>query len=201
MVPTSADAASHSPEAPPPADVTALLEEWSGGDSRALDRLVPLLYGDLRRLAQSHFGRESSGHTLQATAVVNELYLLLLDQKRVSWRNREQFLAVAATLMRRILVDHARKRRAAKRGGGDVVLALDESLGVPESDNPDLVALDDALEALASLSPRQSRVVEMRFFGGLTIEETASVLGVSPATVKLDWTLARAWLFLELGGG
>lgn len=202
MGPQNAAVPDPSPQAPPPAaDVTALLEEWSDGDSRALDRLVPLLYGDLRRLAQSHFGRESSGHTLQATAVVNELYLLLLSQKRVNWRNREQFLAVAATLMRRILVDHARKRQAAKRGGDAVVLVLDESLGVPENANPDLVALDDALEALASLSPRQSRVVEMRFFGGLTIEETASVLGVSPATVKLDWNLARAWLFRELSGG
>jgi RNA polymerase sigma factor (TIGR02999 family) len=199
MVPRSALASSGSPDAPPPAaDVTALLQEWGSGDQGALDRLVPLVYGDLRRLAQSHFGRESSGHTLQATAVVNELYLLLLEQKRVRWQNRGQFLAVAATLMRRILVDHARKRRAAKRGGDAVVLALDESVAVPEAGMPDVVALDDALDALSVLSPRQGRIVEMRFFGGLTIEETAAVLGVSPATVKLDWNLARAWLFREL---
>jgi RNA polymerase sigma factor (TIGR02999 family) len=201
MVPRSA-VPPRSPEvSAPAADVTALLEEWSAGDPRALDRLVPLVYGDLRRLAQSYFGRESSGHTLQATAVVNELYLCLLEQKRVQWQNRGQFLAVAATLMRRILVDHARKRQSAKRGGEAIVLALDESLGVPASGNPDLVALDDALEALSALSPRQGRIVEMRFFGGLTIEETAAVLGVSPATVKLDWSLARAWLFRELNRG
>ncbi len=179
-------------------DITSLLHDWSDGDPRALDRLVPLVDRDLRRLAQSHLARESPGHTLQATAVVNELYLLLLDQKRICWQNRGQFLAIAATLMRRILVNHARKKQAAKRGGQAVVLALDEALGIPEDKRPELVALDHALDALARFAPRQSRIVELRFFGGLTIEETASVLGISPATVRLDWTLAKAWLFREL---
>ena len=179
-------------------DITALLHDWSAGDAGGLDRLAPLVDSDLRRLAQRYLGRESPGHTLQATAVVNELYLRLLDQKRIRWQNREQFLAVAATLMRRVLVSHARQKHAAKRGGGAVVLALEEGLGVSETKNPDLVALDGALEELAKLSLRQSRIVEMRFFGGLTIHETASVLGVSPATVKLDWNLAKAWLFREL---
>ncbi len=205
-MPISASAILDSPErvaapASPGGGITALLQDWSSGDPDALDRLVPLVDRDLRRLARSYFRRESPGHTLQATAVVNELYLRLLDQKRIRWQNRGQFLAVAATLMRRILVSHARKRQASKRGGDAVVLALDESLGISGARDPDLVALDDALEVLAKLSPRQSRIVEMRFFGGLTIDETASVLGISPATVKLDWSLARAWLYRELSRG
>lgn len=179
-------------------DITALLLDWSAGDSGALDRLVPLVYDDLRRLAASYFSGERAGHTLQATAVVHELYVRLLAQNRIRWQNRGQFLAVAATMMRRILVGHARRSRAAKRGGGAAVLSLDEALGVPDGAVCDLAALDDALTALAQLSPRQSRIVEMRFFGGMTIEETAAVIGVSPATVKLDWSLARAWLFREL---
>ncbi len=186
---------------PPASAVTALLHDWSAGDPGALDRLVPLVYQDLRRLAESYFGRESPGHTLQATAVVNELYLRLLDQKRIRWQNRGQFLAVAATLMRRVLVSHARRSRARKRGGGATVLALDDALGIPKTEHPELVALDGALEALSEFAPRQSRIVEMRFFGGLTVGETASVLGVSPATVKLDWSLAKAWLFRELSRG
>ncbi len=186
---------------PPASDITALLDDWSSGDLGALDRLVPLVYADLRRLAESYLGREAPGHTLQATAVVNELYMRLLDQNRVRWHNRGQFLAIAATMMRRILVSHARKSRAAKRGGNALVLALDDALIVSEARYPELIALDDALTALAELSPRQSRIVEMRFFGGLTIDETASALGVSPATVKLDWSLARAWLFRELRRG
>ncbi len=182
----------------PAGDITSLLFDWSAGDPDALDRLVPLVDGDLRRLAQSYLRRESTGHTLQATAVVNELYLRLLDQKRIRWQNRGQFLAVAATLMRRVLVSHARKRRAAKRGGDAADLALDDALGVSEARHPEIVALDDALQILAEFAPRQSRIVEMRFFGGLTIGETAAVLEVSPATVKLDWSLAKAWLLREL---
>ncbi len=196
MEPEALSSAPVSSESPP--DITALLRDWSAGDASALSGLVPLVYDDLRRVAESYFARESSGHTLQATAVVNELYLRLLDQKRVRWLNRAQFLAVAATMMRRILVSHARKGRAAKRGGPAIALAFDEALRVPGTRDTDLVALDDALTALAALAPRQSAIVEMRFFGGLTIEETATAIGVSPATVKLDWSLARAWLFREL---
>ncbi len=186
---------------PPSGDVTALLQDWSAGHPGALDRLAPLVDRDLRRLAQSNFARDDSGHPLQATAVVNELYLRLLAQKRIRWQNRGQFLAVAATLMRRILVSYARRRRAEKRGGDAPVLALDDALGIPAGRHPDLVALDDALAALATFAPRQSRIVELRFFGGLSIAETAVALGISPATVKLDWSLAKAWLFRELGDG
>lgn len=182
----------------PGGDITRLLLDWSSGDLDALERLVPLVYDDLRRLAQSYFERESPGHTLQATAVVHELYVSLLKQERVRWQNRAQFFAVAATLMRRLLVSHARRKRSAKRGGRVVALGLDEALGVPEGQEPDLVALDEALAVLAGFAPRQGRIVEMRFFGGLTVDETAAVLGVSPGTVKLDWSLAKAWLFREL---
>jgi len=194
----AARAAAHC--SPPPEDVTRLLLEWSSGGLDALERLVPLVYDDLRRLAQSCLQRESPGHTLQATEVVHEIYVRLAKHKRICWQNRAQFFAVAATLIRRVLVSHARKKRSAKRGGGAVVLALDEALGVPDRREPDL-ALDEALEALAKVAPRQSRIVEMRYFGGLTVDETAVVLGVSPATVKLDWSLAKAWLHRELQGG
>jgi len=186
------------PPPPAPENVTRLLRDWSAGDLDALERLVPLVYDDLRRLAQSYLERESRGHTLQATAVVHELYVSLVKQKRIRWQNRGQFFAVAATLMRRLLVSHARKKRSAKRGGGALALGLDEALGVPEGQEPDLLALDEALWALAEFAPRQGRIVEMRFFGGLNVEETAAVLGISPATVKLDWSLAKAWLFREL---
>ena len=181
--------------------MTELLRDWSGGDAGALDRLVPLVYDDLRRIAGGYFRHEAAGHTLQATAVVNELYLRLVDQNRLRWQNRAQFFGVAATMMRRILVSHARKARAAKRGGGAVALALDDALGVPEWRDPDLVALDQALTALAEFAPRQSQIIEMRFFGGLTIDETAEVLGISIAAVRLDWSLAKAWLFRELRSG
>ena len=181
--------------------ITELLLDWSGGDAGALDRLLPLVYDDLRRIAGGYFRREAPGHTLQATAVVNELYLRLVDQNRLRWQNRSQFFGVAATMMRRILVNHARKTRAAKRGGGAVALTLDEALGVPELHDPDLVALDEALTALAKFAPRQSQIIEMRFFGGLTLDETADVLGISVTAVKLDWRLAKAWLFRELSRG
>lgn len=186
------------PPAPEP-DLTRLLGEWTAGDASALRRLMPLIYDDLRRLAQNAFAGESPGHTLQATAVVHELYLRLLDQNRIQWHNRGQFFAVASTMIRRILVSHARRHRAAKRGGGAAMLSLDEVLGLPAGQCPDLVALGEALERLAEFAPRQSRIVDLRFFGGLTIEETAASLAVSTATIKLDWSLARAWLFRELG--
>lgn len=160
---------------------------------------MPLIYDDLRRIARSAFDRESPGNTLQATAIVHELYVQLLAQDRIHWSNRQQFFAVSATMIRRILVSHARQRQASKRGGGGVVLGLDEAGEVAPDERPlDLVALEDALTALAKFAPRQSQIVELRFFGGLTIKETAAVLGVSPATVSLDWNLARAWLFREL---
>ncbi len=181
-------------------DLTQLLLSWSAGDTTARDRLMSLVYGDLRRIAQRRFAHEDCGHTLQATAVVHEAYLRLVDQKRVRWQNRSQFFAVAAMVMRRVLVSHSRSRQRLKRGGGAVLLSLDEAYGVGDMRAPDLVALDDALQVLEKLSPRQSRIVTLRFFGGLSIRETAVALGISPATVKLDWNLAKAWLFRELKG-
>lgn len=179
-------------------DVTQLLLDWRGGDGDALGRLMPLVSDDLRRLARSRFNVERGDHTLQPTALVNEVYLKLIDQRRVRWESRAHFFAIAATMMRRILVSHARKKHSAKRGGHEVTLALDEALGVAQPQDLDLVALDDALTLLAEKSQRQSRVIELRFFGGLTIEEAAEVLEVSVATVKLDWSMARAWLFQQL---
>ncbi|MEE8524839.1 MAG: sigma-70 family RNA polymerase sigma factor [Thermoanaerobaculia bacterium] len=182
-----------------PHDLTRLLHDWSRGAPDALDRLMPLIYDDLRRIAKSSFDHESAGNTLQATAIVHELYVRLLTQDRIHWRNRQQFFAVAATMIRRILVSHARKRQASKRGGGFVVLELDEAVEEAAGGRPvDLIALEDALTALAEFAPRQSQIIELRFFGGLTIDETADALGVSSATVSLDWNLARAWLFREL---
>jgi RNA polymerase sigma factor (TIGR02999 family) len=182
-------------------DVTLLLIQWSQGDSAALDALLPLVYDELRRLAQGYLSHEQPGHTLSSTALVHEAYLRLVKQKDVTWQNRAHFFAVAARMMRRILVDHARSHNYAKRGGGAMTLSLDESLvpAAPQRDL-DLVALDDALEALARLDERQSRMVELRFFGGLSIEETSEVLGVSAPTVKRDWASARAWLFREIKG-
>ena len=182
-------------------DVTQLLLDWREGDSQALAELMSSVHDDLRRLAQSRFSGERGDHTLQATALVNEVYLRLVDQKRVRWESRAHFFAIAATLMRRILVSHARKKRASKRGGAELTLSLDEALGIPADQDLDLVALDDALERLAKLSARQAKVVELRFFGGLSVEETAHVLDVSPATVKLDWSMAKAWLFKKLSKG
>ena len=178
--------------------VTQLLLDWSSGDKSALNRLMPLVYDELRNVARRQFGMEEPGHTLQSTAVVHEVYLRLVDQQRVQWRNRAQFFAVAARMIRRILVDHARERSAAKRGGGAKKLALDETIATPAMKDVDLVALDDALVAMAELDPQQTEVVELRFFAGLTIEETAEALGISPATVNRDWVTAKAWLFHEL---
>lgn len=177
-----------------PESVTELLQAWGHGDQDAGRRLVPLVYKDLRRRAASFLRRESPGHILQPTALVHETYLRMVDQK-VDWRNRSQFFGVASQMMRRILVDHARGRHAAKRHGMHV--ALDEGLRLPQR-HIDLVRLDDALTELAALDARQARIVELRFFGGLTFEEVAEMLGVSTATVKRDWAAARAWLFARL---
>lgn len=185
----------------PPPDVTEILERVRQGDKDAPARLMPLVYDELRRLADHYLRQERSDHTLQATALVHEAYLKLTDQTRVSWQNRAHFFGVAAQLMRRILVDHARQHLAAKRGGYQKKLSLDDAVGYMQRRDIDLIALDDALNALAKLDERQSRIVELRFFGGLTIEETAEALGVSPATVKVDWSMAKAWLRREISGG
>lgn len=186
---------------PEPKDVTKLLVKWSKGDSAALDALIPLVYGELRRLARHYLQREKQNHTLSSTSLVHEAYLRLITQTEVSWQNRAHFFGVASQMMRRILVDHARKYAYAKRGGGATTLALDETLCSPQRRDIDLVALDDALNSLAKLDQRQSRLVELRFFGGLSIEETSEVLGVSTPTVKRDWASARAWLFREISRG
>jgi RNA polymerase sigma factor (TIGR02999 family) len=179
-------------------DVTRLLVSWSQGDKAALDQLAPLVYDELRQLAGRYLRRERPGHTLQSTALVNEAYLRLIDQRHVHWQNRAHFLGVAAQMIRRILVDHARAHQAAKRGSGAAKLALDEALDAGRERDLDLVALDDALDALSRLDTKQSRVIELRFFAGLSIEETAEVMEISPATVKREWSSARAWLFREL---
>jgi RNA polymerase sigma factor (TIGR02999 family) len=180
--------------------VTALLRRWSDGEQEVLDRLLPEIHAELRKLAASYLRRERPDHTLQATALVNEAFLKLVDQRSVGWQNRAHFFGIAAQLMRRILVDHARAHHAAKRGSGEARLSLDEAtVAAPEAD-VDVLALDEALTRLAAVDPQQSRVVELRYFGGLTMEETAVALRISPATVGREWTLARAWLFAELGG-
>ena len=178
--------------------ITELLKAWSGGDRAALDQLTPLVYQELHRLARHYMARERADHTLQPTALVNEAFVRLVDWKNVRWQNRAHFFGVSAQVMRRILVDFARSRNYAKRGGGARSVSLTEATDLPQERGEDLVALDDALTALAVLDPRQSRVVELRFFGGLDIEETAEVLNVSAATVRRDWSLAKAWLFREL---
>jgi RNA polymerase sigma factor (TIGR02999 family) len=181
--------------------VTELLIDWGHGDKGALDRLMPLVYEELRAIARRHLRREEPDHTLQSTALVHEAYLRLVDQNRVDWQNRAHFFAVASQLIRRILVDHARRRQAGKRGGARETLALDESVAVPRDKQIDLVALDDALNDLSRLDPQQARIVELRFFGGLSIAESAKVLDVSTATVQRHWVTARAWLFRELHNG
>jgi RNA polymerase sigma factor (TIGR02999 family) len=181
------------------AEVTQLLQQWSGGRQEALDQLLPAIYGELKRLAGSYLRRERRDHTLQATALVHEAFLKLVDQRDVRWQNRAHFFGIAAQIMRRILVDHARAHAASKRGSGERPVALDEALVVAPAPDVDLLALDEALTRLAAMDTQQSRVVELRFFGGLTMEETAEVLGISPATVGREWTLAKAWLYAELG--
>jgi len=178
--------------------VTALLRAWSDGDPEAQDELFPLVYGELKRLARRRMAAERPWHALQATALVNEAYLRLVDIRRVRWEDRVHFFAVAARVMRRILVDEARARRTRKRGGGVPPVSLDRDLGVAAPPGTDIVDLHDALTSLSAVDPRKARVVEMRFFSGLTAEETAVVLSVSPETVQRDWRLAKVWLLREL---
>ena len=182
-------------------EVTGLLQAWSGGDQAALEKLMPLVYAELHRLAKRYMGHEHAGHSLQTSALVNEAYLRLVDAHGVRWQNRAHFFAVSAQIMRRILVDFARTRQNLKRGGGALQVTLDEGLVVSSKGGADLLALDEALEKLAILNPRQSRVVELRYFGGLKEEEAAEALNVSSRTVRHDWSLARAWLYRELSCG
>ena len=181
--------------------VTQLLIKWSSGDEESLKALIPLVYEELRRVARRYLRRERPDHTFQSAALVHEAYVRLVDQRDANWQNRSQFFGVAAQLMRRILVDYARRRSAARRGGGDTKLPLNEELASPGQPDLDVLAVDDALNTLAKLDPKQSRIVELRFFSGLSIEETAEVLGVSPATVKREWTIAKAWLYLQIAEG
>ena len=179
-------------------DVTGLLLSWRQGDAAALDRLVPLVYDELRRVARRHLRREQPGHALQATALVHEVYLRLVDVDQLTLKNRTHFFAVAAKLMRQILVDHARRQHADKRGGGATMMSLDDVSPAAQSTSVDVLALDQALAALASIDARQSHVVELRFFAGFNIDEAAEALGMSPATVEREWALAKAWLFRRL---
>jgi RNA polymerase sigma factor (TIGR02999 family) len=187
-----------SPESPE--DVTRLLQAWSRGEKAALDRLIPLVYGELRAQARRQLSRERRNHTLQPTALVHEAFVRLAGHDRARWQNRQQFFAVAARAMRRVLVDHARGRAAIKRGEGKTLLALDDVPEPAREAGVDVLELDRALERLAEIDPRQAQVVELRYFGGLTAEETAAALDVSLATVNRDWAMARAWLFRRLGG-
>jgi RNA polymerase sigma factor (TIGR02999 family) len=187
-----------SPHAPPPR-VTALLQAWSGGDSAALDRLIPIVHDELYRIAHRCMAAEKPGHTLQPTALVNEAYLRLIETRRMNWQNRAHFLAMAARIMRRI-VDFARSKQYQKRGGGAVRVTLVDDVAVSTEPGRDLVALDEAIDALARVDERKSRVIEMRFFGGLSVKETAEALQVSPETVIRDWRLAKAWLLRQLRG-
>jgi RNA polymerase sigma-70 factor, ECF subfamily len=185
---------------PPCGEVSGLLRAWSDGDQRALERLTPIVYDELHRLARRYMKRERAGHSLQTTALVNEAYMRLVDDRRMQWQNRAHFFAVAAQMMRRILVEHARRHNL-KRGGGVQHVSLEEAAVVGGDEDTDLMALDDAMNALARIDTRKVRVVETRFFGGLSIEETAEELKVSPITVKRDWRAAKAWLYRELTGG
>lgn len=173
---------------------------WGKGDEQSLEALIPLVYDELRRQARRYLRRERPDHTLQSTALVHEAYVRLIDQRQANWKNRSQFFGVAAQLMRRILVDHARNRLAAKRGAGATKLAIAEEVAVLEMRNVDLIGLDACLTRLEQMDPQQSRIVELRFFSGLSIEDTADALGISTATVKRDWALAKAWLYREICG-
>ena len=183
-----------------PENVTELLVAWGNGDDAARDQLMPLVYRELHRLAHRYMNREGPGHTLQTSALVNEAFIKLIDQKNVQWQNRAHFFGLAAQMMRRILVDYARSRQYAKRGGGTQQVSFDEALIVSEERADEVVALDDALKDLAQFDQRKSQIVELRFFGGLSIEETAELLKVSPGTVMRDWTLAKAWLRKQIVG-
>ena len=183
-----------------PMSATALLQAWGRGDQRALDDLVPLVQRELQKMARRQLSRERVGHTLQTTALVNEVFVRLIDGTQVQWRNRAHFFAIAARLMRRILVDAARAKRYQKRGGGAQIVSLGEALTVSPERSREIIALDDALKTLAEVDARKSQVVELRYFGGLSVEETAEALDVSPDTVMRDWRLARGWLLRELSG-
>ena len=189
------------PPSPPGNQFTLLLVRWREGDRRALDELMPLVYDELRRLASHYMRGERSGHTLQTSALVNEAYLRLAGHEEIQWQDRIHFFAVASQTMRRILVDHARRRGNQKRGGDAQKVSLDEALIVSDERAAEVIALDEALARLAEVAPRKSQLVELRFFGGLSIEEAAEVLGVSPGTVMRDWTFTKAWLRKEIAGG
>jgi RNA polymerase sigma factor (TIGR02999 family) len=179
-------------------DLSGLLNDWSNGDQDALNRLMPLVYEELHRLASRYLRHERVGHTLQTTALVHEAYLKLVDQKKANWQSRIQFFAAAAKVMRHVLVDYARSRKAAKRGGAYCRLSLDEATVSSEEKDADLLSLNEALNHLSEIDPQQSRVVELRVFGGLTVEDTAQALGISPRTVKREWSMAKAWLHQQI---
>ncbi len=179
-------------------EITKLLHDWQGGDRAALDALVPLIYKELRRLAHCELRKERPDHILQSTALVHEAYFRLVGQTVPQWESRTHFFAIAAQLMRQILVDYARRRRASKRGSGAFMLTLDDAVALPQRKDVDIVAVDEALNTLAEVDPRQSRVVELRFFAGLSLEETSEAMGIATATVQRDWTVARAWLYREI---
>jgi RNA polymerase sigma-70 factor (ECF subfamily) len=181
-----------------PHQVTTLLKKWSDGDETALEQLMPLVHDELHRLAHQHMRREGPGHVLQTSALINEAYLRLIDEPQIPWENRNHFFGIAARLMRRILVDDARKRNAAKRGGSLIQVPLDEATSLAQEQSANVAALDDALKTLETIDARQVRIIELRFFGGLSIEETANILQVSPGTEMRDWTFARAWLRNEM---
>jgi len=185
----------------PQQGVTELLVAWSAGDKAALDELMPVVYDELRRLAQNYLSRERPGHTLQTTALVHEAYLRLIDQKSVNWQNRAQFFGIAAQMMRRILINYAKDRQAKKRQGYATNVSLDDAVGFFEKREVDLMALDEALNGLATLDPQQTQIVELRFFGGLTIAEVSEVLDISPATTKREWDSAKLWLRRQLSNG
>ena len=182
----------------PPSQITTLLQSWRDGNREALDALLPLVYDELRRLARRHLRNERQEHTLQSTALVNEAYLRMVGQDFPEWEGRAHFFAIAAQLMRQILVDYARRHRASKRGSGICMLTVDDVAAQPQRKNMDVIALDDALNTLAEFDPRQSRIVELRFFAGLSLEETSEVMGIGTATIQRDWTAARAWLHREI---
>ena len=184
-----------------PKDVTEMLRDWSQGDSEALDKLIPAVYGELRRQAARYLRRERANHTLQTTALIHEAYLRLIDQRSVQWQNRAHFYGIAGQLMRRILVDNARRHHAAKRGGFAIKVQLDEAMTVSAQRDVEIVQLDESLNRLAAIDSRKSRIVELRYFSGLSVDETAEVLRVSPATVKHDWSMAKAWLRREMRRG
>ena len=185
---------------PSPHEITQLLVDWSNGNQAALDKLYPLVYDELRRMARRYMSRERKDHTLQTTALINEAYLRLVEQRNVHWENRAHFFGISAQIMRRILIDHARRYHYSKRGGGAHKISLDEAAVVAKGRATELLSLDEALNSLAEIDPRRSRVVELRFFGGLDNDEIAAVLKISPNTVTRDWNMARAWLYQELSG-